>query len=284
MTGHIATVPDNTSAIAPSSRLSIRPEPAGDVPKSISSEPAVRIYTLGQSLVLVHGQPLRFSGKAQRRPLLLLHSLLGRGGRAVPVNLLRNTLGEEAGELDGAYSRGAFDMALSRLRRMLGVPGLLWLGEGMLCLDESVCWVDAWECERLLARVDEQADIDARSRLLRRALRLYEGDFLPGEESAWTVLARERMRARLLRVARRLGRALEEAGRWEEAGELYAHLRETFPLDEDLCLHLIRSHIRRSEFAQASGIYSRCRALLAKVLGVLPNASIQALMAPVSQH
>lgn len=240
----------------------------------------VRIYTLGQSVVLVRGQPLRFSGKAQRRPMLLLHCLLARGGRAVPVNLLRKAMGEDGDDGDGHYSRGAFDMALNRLRHLLAAPELLILGDGLLSLNEDLCWVDAWACERLLAQADQQPDPAQGGALLERALSFYEGDFLAGEESAWAILARERIRARLSRVARRLGQAYEAAGRWAEAGALYEHLREFFPLDEDLCLHLIRSHIRREEFAQASGIYAHCRELLAKVLGVLPGPAIQALFQP----
>lgn len=240
----------------------------------------VRIYTLGQSVVLVRGQPLRFSGKAQRRPMLLLHCLLARGGRAVPVNLLRQAMGESDDDGDRHYSRGAFDMALKRLRHLLAVPDLLLLGDGLLSLNEDLCWVDAWACERLLALADQQPDPARGGALLERALGFYEGDFLAGEESAWAILARERIRSRLTRVARRLGRNFEAAGRWAEAGALYEHLREFFPLDEDLCLHLIRSHIRREEFAQASGIYARCRVLLAKVLGVLPGPAIQALFEP----
>jgi len=240
----------------------------------------VRIHTLGAWAVVVEGQPLRFSGKAQRRPLFLLHSLLARGGRPVPVALLRKAMGESTEDGEGHYSRGAFDMALSRLRQMLALPGLLRLEEGHLSLDEQLCWVDAWACERLLGLAD--AHPECGRALLERALRVYEGEFLAGEESAWVILTRERIRARLLRVVRRVGESLEADGRWAEAGELYERLRQDFPLDEDLCLHLIRSHVRRQEYVQAAGLYARCRELLARVLGVLPNPAIRALLEAAS--
>ena len=240
----------------------------------------VRIYTLGQAAVLVQGQPLRFSGKAQRRPLLLLHSLLPRGGRAVPVTLLRQALGEGDGFGDAPLSRGAFDMALSRLRHLLTLPDLLQLGDGLLSLNLDLCWVDAWACEQLLMQVDQQPDPACGQSLLERALGLYEGDFLAGEETAWTVLARERIRARLQRVARRLGAVFEQAGRQAEADALYERMRELFPLDEELCLRLLRSHIRRNEYGQAVSLHARCRELLAKVLGVLPGPAIEALFEP----
>lgn len=240
----------------------------------------VRIYTLGQAAVLVQDQPLHFSGKAQRRPWLLLHGLLARGGRPAPVTLLRQTLGGGDGFGDAPLSRGAFDMALNRLRHLLAVPDLLQLTDGQLSLNQDLCWVDAWACERLLLQVEQPADPACGQILLERALRLYEGDFLAGEETAWTVLTRERLRARLLRVARRLGAAFEQAGRQPEADALYERLRELFPLDEDLCLRLLQSHIRRNEFGQAASLHTRCRELLVKVLGVLPGSAIEALFEP----
>lgn len=240
----------------------------------------IRFYTLGRAAVVVDGLPLRSTGKAQRRPMLLLHCLLARGGREVPVHTLLRTMAEERDEFGGRESRGAFDMALSRLRRMLGHPDALHLGDAHLSLNEALCWVDAWACERLLGHVDQAHDPACGRILFERALGLYQGDFLEGEESAWTVLARERMRSRLLRVARRLGESFEREGAWAEAGELYARLRELFPLDEELCRHLIRSHVERDDLAQAAGIYGRCREVMAKVLGVLPSASIRALFDP----
>ena len=240
----------------------------------------VRIYTLGQSTVVVRGQPLHFTGKAQRRPMRLLHCLLARGGRAMPVNLLRKAMGEDDESGSGFYSRGAFDMALSRLRQLLTVPDLVQVGDEMVSLNESLCWVDCWACEKLLVQVEQQSDPTCGLVLMERALALYEGEFLAGEDAAWVILARERIRSRLTRISRRLGQRLEELQRWEEAGALYERLRELFPVDEDLCLHLIRSHIKRGEFAQANGIYARCRILLAKVLGVLPSPALQALLEP----
>ena len=240
----------------------------------------VRIYTLGQSAVVVRGQALHFSGKAQRRPMRLLHCLLSRGGRAMPVNLLRRAMGEDDEFGNGHYSRGAFDMALSRLRQLMAVPDLVQVGDESVSLNQSLCWVDSWACEHLLLQVEQQPDPVCGLALMERALGFYEGEFLAGEDAAWVVLARERIRSRLTRVARRLGSALEEQGRWKEAGALYERLRESFPVDEDLCFHLIRSHIKRGEFAQASGIHARCRELLAKVLGVLPSPALQALFEP----
>jgi LuxR family transcriptional regulator, maltose regulon positive regulatory protein len=228
----------------------------------------IHVYTLGRPAIVVDGKPIDFSGKAQRRPLELLYYLASNGGREIAVARVLNALWTDE---DHAVSRTAFDMALGRLRRLLGAPDALPLAGGRLSLSDRVCWVDVRACERMLGEVDTAPDADCRLALLDRILHLYQGDFLVGEEAGWAVLARERLLARLMRGIRHTGQSLEEAGRWSEATAFYERVRERFPVDEDLCRRLIRSHIELGEFAQATHQYGRCRELFAKVLGVLPS-------------
>jgi len=235
----------------------------------------VRIHTLGRPAIVVEGEPVVFTGKAQRRPLELLYYLVANGGREVAVTRLIDTLWAEDG---GMVSRGAFDMALNRLRRLLRVPESLLLHGGRLSLSDRVCWVDVRALERLLGDADSEPDSGCRLALLERSLGLYQGDFLKGEEAGWVALARERLRSRIMRSLNRAGEHLEDAGRWPEAAHLYDRARELFPLEEELCRRLLRSHIQQGELVQARHLYDRCRELFAKVLGVLPSASTVALI------
>jgi hypothetical protein len=52
----------------------------------------LKVYTLGRFALLKDGQPLRFSGKAQRRPLALLKAIIALGGRAVREEALMDRL------------------------------------------------------------------------------------------------------------------------------------------------------------------------------------------------
>lgn len=235
----------------------------------------VRIHTLGRPAIVVEGKPIVFSGKAQHRPLELLYYLVANGGREVAVARLIGALWPEE---DGAVSRGAFDMALNRLRRLIKVPDALLLQGGRLSLSDQVCWIDRRVLERLLGDADGETDLSCALALLERAVGLYQGDFLQGEESGWAALARERLRARLMRCISRTGERLEEAGRWQEATRLLDRARELFPLDEELCRRLLHSHIQQGEYVQASHLYDRCRELFAKVLGVLPSARTLSLI------
>jgi LuxR family maltose regulon positive regulatory protein len=235
----------------------------------------VHIHTLGRPAVVVEGTPIAFSGKAQRRPLELLYYLVANGGREVAVTRLIDALWTAE---EGAVSRGAFDMALNRLRRLIKVPDAVQLHGGRLSLSEQACWIDRRVLERLLGDADGETDLACALALLERAIGLYQGDFLQGEESGWAILARERLRARLMRGIRRAGERLEEAGRWPEATRLLDRARELFPLDEELCRRLLRSHIQQGEYVQASHLYDRCRELFAKILGVLPSPSTISLI------
>lgn len=235
----------------------------------------VRIYTLGRPSIVVEGKPIVFSGKAQRRPIELLYYLVANGGREFAASRLIGSLWADE---DCAASRGAFDMALNRLRRLVNVPEAIQLRGGRLSLNEGICWIDVRAFERLLGDAEAEKDRDCRQALLERALGLYQGDFLQGEEAGWAVIARERLRTRLMRGITRIGLSLEEAGLWPEATRLYDRVRELFPLEEDLCRRLLRIHIEQGEYVQATHLYGRCRELFVKVLGVLPSPGIVALM------
>lgn len=235
----------------------------------------LRVHTLGRPAIVVDAHPLRFSGKAQRRPLELLHCLIAHGGRDVAVSRLAAELWPRE---EDAVSRGAFDMALKRLRQLLREPAALRLECSRLSLSDEACWIDIRVLERLLGDVDRASDLDRGLDLMQRALCLYQGDFLEGEDAPWALLARERLRARLLRGVRRLGQSMESAGRWPDATRLYERVREIFPLEEDLCQRLLRGHMQQGEFTQATHLYGRCRALFAKVLGVMPSGDTTALV------
>src|SRR4029077_20264547 len=104
----------------------------------------IRIYTLGRFSVLRGDDPIKFSAKTQKKPLELLRALIARGGRAVHINDIMNILWPA----EGPSARVNFDMALMRLRKLLGSPDAVILTEGRLTLDPQVCWVDAWTFER----------------------------------------------------------------------------------------------------------------------------------------
>ena len=78
---------------------------------------ALKIYTLGRFVVLKNGQPIRFSRKAQQKPLSMLKALIAFGGREVRKDQIADALWPEA---DGDMVEQSFATTLHRLRKVIG--------------------------------------------------------------------------------------------------------------------------------------------------------------------
>ncbi len=106
----------------------------------------LHVYTLGRFSVSRGLKPIRFARKAQHRPLELLKVLVALGGREVATDQLAAALWPES-EGDEAYN--AFEITLHRLRKLAGVEKALVLSNGLLTLDNQLCWVDVWAFEQI---------------------------------------------------------------------------------------------------------------------------------------
>ncbi|MDP1682875.1 MAG: hypothetical protein Q8L39_14030 [Burkholderiales bacterium] len=153
---------------------------------------AARIYTLGRFSVVKDGAPLRFTGKAQKKPLELLKALIAFGGRNVPETKLQDALWPEA---EGDSAAQALATTLFRLRKLVG-DNLIERGEGRLTLDATACWVDCWALERLFT-----GDTNDEAVRLEKITKLYQGLFLDGEDdAAWAMAMREKLHAKVKKV------------------------------------------------------------------------------------
>jgi len=92
----------------------------------------LRIRALGRFEVVRDGAPLAFRGKAQKKPLELLKTLVALGGEGVEASRLAAILWPDAA---GDAAKVSFDSTLYRLRKLLGVETALVLTEGKLALD-----------------------------------------------------------------------------------------------------------------------------------------------------
>src|SRR3989337_2276555 len=112
----------------------------------------VKIHTLGRFGLLVDDRPVEFGRKVQQRPLSLLKALIAVGGRDVSEAGLAELVWPEA---DGDLAHHSFEVALSRLRKLLGKEEALVLKEGRLSLSNRQCWVDVWAFERSLGQAEK---------------------------------------------------------------------------------------------------------------------------------
>ncbi|TFZ05794.1 hypothetical protein EZ313_03815 [Ramlibacter henchirensis] len=241
----------------------------------------LQIRTLGEFAVLKDGEPMRFAGKAPRKPLELLKALIAFGGSDVSQELLTDALWPD---LEGGHAQQAFETTLYRLRKLFGDEAPFVLKDGRLTLDASAAHVDVRALERLLDTTDEElrgralapAELDER---LRRLCTLYAGHFLAQESGPWALPLRERLRSRFLRTIEELGRAFE--GRQDSTGAVRCYQRglEVEPTAETLYLRLMCCHQAVGQPAEALAVYRRCRRALSTLLGVPPSRDIEAVVA-----
>jgi DNA-binding SARP family transcriptional activator len=237
----------------------------------------VKVYTLGRFGLLVDDRPVEFGRKVQQKPLALLKALVALGGREVPEAKLTEFLWPEA---DGDLAHNSFEVALSRLRKLLGTDEALTLKEGRLSLSNRHCWVDVWAFSRSLGQAEKarkEGNGTVAIRLFGKALSLYSGPFLQSEEMTCAASPREKLRGGFLRAVANLGQCYEDSERWEEAVSCYGKGIEADDLAEELYRRLMVCHIRQGREAEALSVYRRCRKTLSSVLGVDPSAETRAV-------
>lgn len=251
--------------------------------KRASDDCRVRIHVLGQFMIFRDGRPLAFGRKTPRKPLALLKMLVASGGARADTNMLSEGLWPES---EGDAARKSFDINLHRLRKVLGVQDLLTLSDGKLSFDSRNCWIDVWEFEDLLQRIEraisrssEGSDAQYAS-LASALLRVYAGHFLEHEtREAWAVAYRDRLRAKFVRAVMTLAVCLEQHRKWDQAAALYSRALELDNLAESLYRRLMICYRELGETADALGVYRRCRDLLSIVFSIKPSAETEAIRA-----
>ena len=176
----------------------------------------VRIRTLGRFEVLIDERPLSFTGKVQKRPLMLLKALICMGGRKVRQEEMEDMLWPDA---DGDAARISFKTTLSRLRRLLGDERAIEVREGRVSLNKDHVWLDTWALEDMAERVSKLWEIrHARdwngeaSGLMSSFAGLHGGEFLGHDDDPWIHPCRERLRRKSLKVEQMLSDMLGKEG------------------------------------------------------------------------
>jgi LuxR family maltose regulon positive regulatory protein len=238
-----------------------------------------RVHVLGRFRILIGNSPVAIPPRL-RKPQELLHALIAFGGTGVSASQLIDALWPDS-EGDCAYH--ALETALYRLRRLLGARDAVLMQGGKVSLNRDQLWVDLWEFEQELRHPG-----DPRANEIERVGRLrliYQGHFLQHEsEKPWVLKARQELRDRLLRAISAAAHDCEHSRRWDDAANLYRSGLELDPLNETLYRGLMLCHRELGDHSDALQAYRRCRELLARFLGIPPNAKTQALYHSVRQR
>jgi two-component SAPR family response regulator len=236
----------------------------------------LKIYTLGRFGLVRDGLPIRFPGKAPRKPLELLKILIAFGSRRISEERLIESLWPDA---EAGCAASSFSSALHRLRRLLGDARVIQRQDRRISLNGDLCWVDAWAFERLSKQVQtaahlehpEESEQSEAMHAARLAIDIYTGNFLPSDENQpWSISMRERLRGNMLNLIAMVGRHWEATTDWHQALAAYQKGLEFDDLFEEFYQRLMICHCQLGNHGEVASVYQRCRITLAK-LGVKPS-------------
>ena len=232
----------------------------------------LKIRVLGTLRLARDGIALASPGaRAQRKPLELLCLLAAHGGGPLTQHAVIEQLWPS---LDAEAPKASLEMAVSRLRKLLGHADLVRVAEGQVSLDMTRIWVDAGAFDALCQRGDDAS--------LSRALALYEAPLL-GTASLTGLAHTARTRLALLyaQAVGTLAQHTMQRGDAAAAAAIYRSALAHEPLAETLHRGLIEALARQGEQAEALAAYRRLRELLVRGLGVAPSPQTESLVQAV---
>lgn len=259
-----------------------QPRRLSAAPSDTASETAVRagapirITALGGFGINIDGVPYSMGAKPQRKPLDLLKMLLVCNGSGLGAAELADQLWPDA---DGDKARNSLQVAIYRLRRLLGNEQAVIVRSRRIFLDPSFCDTDLWDFGRAAESFARRGAADPASHAFARAaLKLYRGHLFAQEtEQAWMLAPRARIRRIWLCLIKQLGDWYQLHGGWDHASELYQDALDLDPLAEEIYRRLMFCQQKTGEQAEALRTYRRCREQLHGALGLVPSIETERL-------
>jgi ATP/maltotriose-dependent transcriptional regulator MalT/DNA-binding SARP family transcriptional activator len=257
-------------------RLNIIPEKP---PLHLENWPwPLKINTLGSFELWKDGKPIRFSRKAQQKPLSMLKALVALGGRGVREDEIADALWPDA---DGDMAYQSFRTTLHRLRQLLGNEKAVQIHEGQMTLDDRTCWVDVWAFERLLEQAEAQwkkGKGEEAAQLTEKALEIYKGPFLRRDvKESWALSMNERLKTKFMFYISKLGDHWQKAEQWEKAVKFYLRGLEIDDLSEEFYRSLMLCYQKLDRRAEAIAVFRRCQRILFNTLHIEPSAKTQSI-------
>lgn len=234
----------------------------------------VRICTLGRFEIFRDDRPVAFAGKIQKKPLDLLKAIIALGGTNVSEDRLIDGVWSDT---EGDRAHKSFEMALSRLRALLGSDDAVHYHARQISLNFRHCWIDSSALEQIFDAVSRDGTA-ALPAFAEKAVNLYKGPFLPSETGMrWAVSKGELLKNRLIRLIVKAGRHHEQAEQWDTAIDLYLKGIDMDYLAEEFYQRLMVCYQALGNRADAVKTYNRCRSLLKAELGIEPSSETEAL-------
>ena len=208
------------------------------------------------------------SPKAQQKPLELLRLLACERTLSLGTQAVADALWPEA---DDAAARKSLEMAVLRLRRLLGDATLLWVHDGRVGLDAARASSDVQQRRRLIEQLEPlamrssgrnagpatQAECLA---LVERVIKFSRGELLPGLPPApWLEAERQRCHNDTVRAALAASTVMERLKVEPAERELLETALRIEPLAESLVRRLMHAHERAGQRGDALRVFENYR-------------------------
>ena len=232
----------------------------------------LKINTLGRFEILRDDNPVEIKGRAYKRPLDLLKTIIAYGSPDIAVYKIVDALWPDSNG-DQAYS--AFSTTLNRLRALLDNRDVIRLRDGILMIDEGLCRIDTGAFAHFMIKADQLWEKNEKKQaavFYKKAFICYEGNFLEEEsEIPWILSFRDRLKGQYIKAVTRLGLLCEEQNESEKAVDLYFKGLSFDMTNESLYQRAMICCSLLGRYAEVGRIYSRCENALKKNLNIEPS-------------
>ncbi|MBI5653539.1 MAG: hypothetical protein HZC40_24290 [Chloroflexi bacterium] len=242
-------------------------------PRAAPAKPRVSVRGFGTGQISIDDKPVTKSDWESAATKELFFFLL-----AHPEGQRKDQLLEELwGALPAAKANGVFHSTAWRLRRAL-LPDCLIYADGVYCINDAVeLDFDIAHFEAAVRQAERAANDAERADAYRRALALYQGDYLEDCGSAWCVPIRSALAKNYLNTLLALADLVAQQQAFAEAITLYQRILAQDNYREDVYRALMHAQVRAGDRSGALATYQQCAQILQSELYLAPSAETQIL-------